>query len=81
MTTPAETAQATTAILESGAIMLGAALLFVTARIDAANLYPSLNPLRWPELSPWHAGALLLGVLPAWLAPPPVTTTQARMAT
>jgi len=30
VTTPAETAQATTAILESGAIMLGAALLFVT---------------------------------------------------
>ena len=30
MTTPADTAQATTAILESGAIMLGAALVFVT---------------------------------------------------
>ena len=30
ITTPAETAQATTAILESGAIMLGAALVFVT---------------------------------------------------
>ena len=30
MTTPAETAQATTAILESGAVMLGAALVFVT---------------------------------------------------
>jgi len=30
MTTPAETAEATTALLESGAIMLGAALLFVT---------------------------------------------------
>ena len=30
MTTPAEAAEATTAILESGAIMLGAALLFVT---------------------------------------------------
>jgi len=30
MTTPAETAQATTAILESGAMMLGAALVFVT---------------------------------------------------
>jgi glutathione-regulated potassium-efflux system protein KefB len=30
LTTPAETAQATTAILESGAIMLGAALVFVT---------------------------------------------------
>jgi monovalent cation:proton antiporter-2 (CPA2) family protein len=30
VTTPAETAQATTAILESGAVMLGAALVFVT---------------------------------------------------
>jgi glutathione-regulated potassium-efflux system protein KefB len=30
ITTPADTAQATTAILESGAIMLGAALVFVT---------------------------------------------------
>ena len=30
MTTPAEAAQATTAILESGAILLGAALIFVT---------------------------------------------------
>jgi glutathione-regulated potassium-efflux system protein KefB len=30
VTTPAETAQATSAILESGALMLGAALLFVT---------------------------------------------------
>ena len=30
ITTPAETAEATTAILESGAIMLGAALVFVT---------------------------------------------------
>ena len=30
MTTPAEAAETTTAILESGAIMLGAALLFVT---------------------------------------------------
>ena len=30
ITTPAETAQATTAIIESGAVMLGAALVFVT---------------------------------------------------
>ena len=30
MTTAAQTAEATTAILESGAIMLGAALVFVT---------------------------------------------------
>lgn len=48
------------------------ALLFATSRIDATDLYPSLNPLRWPELSPVHAGSLLLAVLPAWLAPRPV---------
>ncbi|AXB48963.1 cobalt ABC transporter permease [Amycolatopsis albispora] len=61
-----------TAVAASG---IGAvALLVATAKIDAANLYPSLNPLRWPEVSPWHAGALLLGVLPAWLAPLPQLT-------
>ncbi|UJW34007.1 energy-coupling factor transporter transmembrane protein EcfT [Saccharothrix sp. AJ9571] len=53
-----------------------AALLFATTQLDAANLYPSLNPLRWPEVSPWHAGALLLGVLPAWLAPPPLLSGE-----
>ncbi|OZM72219.1 cobalt ABC transporter permease [Amycolatopsis antarctica] len=47
------------------------ALLFVTGSIDPADLYPSLSPLRWPELSLPQAGSLLLGVLPAWCAPPP----------
>lgn len=50
------------------------ALLWLTSRVDAANLYPSLNPLAWPELAPLPALALAVGVLPAWLAPPPPST-------
>lgn len=50
------------------------ALLYLTSRVDAANLYPSLNPLAWPELAPLPALALAIGVLPAWLAPPPPST-------
>ena len=53
MTTPAETAQATTAILESGAVMLGAALLFVTLfrrlRLGATLGYIVAGALIGPE--------------------------------
>jgi energy-coupling factor transport system permease protein len=52
------------------------ALLFVSARVDPGNLYPSLSPLRWPEVSPPLALSLLIGVLPAWLAPPPVEVVR-----
>lgn len=48
-------------------------LLFVTAQIDPGNLYPSLSPLRWPGISWVHVVSLLIAVLPAWLAPPPVS--------
>ncbi|GAA1960027.1 CbiQ family ECF transporter T component [Amycolatopsis minnesotensis] len=47
------------------------ASLFLTGVVDPGNLVPSLTPLQWPELSLWHAGSLLLGALPAVLAPPP----------
>jgi monovalent cation:proton antiporter-2 (CPA2) family protein len=54
VTTPAETAQATTAILESGAIMLGAALLFVTVfrrlRLGATLGYIVAGALIGPGL-------------------------------
>ena len=58
MTSPAETAQATTAILESGAIMLGAALVFVTLfrrlRLGATLGYIVAGALIGP-----HAMALI----------------------
>lgn len=47
-----------------------AAVLLVTATIDPAHLYPSLQPLRWPDLPLVPAAAVLLGAIPAWLAPP-----------
>jgi glutathione-regulated potassium-efflux system protein KefB len=54
MTTPAETAQATTAILESGAIMLGAALIFVMIfrrlRLGATLGYIVAGALIGPEV-------------------------------
>ncbi|WP_206789267.1 CbiQ family ECF transporter T component [Amycolatopsis sp. MtRt-6] len=45
------------------------ALLFVTARIDPERLFPSLSPLRWPEVSWAHALSVLVAVLPAFVAP------------
>ncbi|MEU0937726.1 CbiQ family ECF transporter T component [Embleya sp. NPDC005971] len=51
------------------------ALVHLTGRIDAGNLYPSLSPLAWPELAPLPALALVVAVLPAWLAPPPPSET------
>ena len=54
MTTPADTAQATTAILESGAVMLGAALLFVTLfrrlKLGATLGYIVAGALIGPQL-------------------------------
>src|SRR5438067_2549584 len=54
VTTPAETAQATTAILESGAIMLCAALIFVTlfrqAKLGATLGYIVAGALIGPQL-------------------------------
>ncbi|MGW3992987.1 CbiQ family ECF transporter T component [Amycolatopsis sp. NPDC004772] len=45
-------------------------LLFATARIDPGRLFPSLSPLRWPEVSWVHAVSVLVAVLPAVVAPP-----------
>jgi energy-coupling factor transport system permease protein len=54
------------------------ALLFVSARVDPANLYPSLNPLRWPSLSPMPALSLLIGAVPAFVAPRPPSSEVVR---
>ncbi|MCK1798385.1 energy-coupling factor transporter transmembrane protein EcfT [Streptomyces sp. XM4193] len=61
-------------LLVVGAGLGTGALMYLTTRVDPANLYPSLSPLSWPEVSLLPAVAVLLGVLPAWLAPPPPPT-------
>jgi energy-coupling factor transport system permease protein len=48
--------------------------MFVVGRIDPDNLNPSLQPLQWPALPVFSVLVILIGALPAWLAPPPVST-------
>jgi energy-coupling factor transport system permease protein len=47
-----------------------AATMFVSTHVDPDNLYPSLQPLRWPGVGLLAIAAALVGALPAWLAPP-----------
>lgn len=58
-------------LLVVGAGLGTGALMYLTTRVDPANLYPTLSPLSWPEVGLLPALAVLVGALPAWLAPPP----------
>jgi energy-coupling factor transport system permease protein len=49
----------------SGAVMV------VAGSYDPLLLHPSLDPLAWPDLPLLPLAAVLVGVLPAWLAPLP----------
>ncbi|KNB53764.1 CbiQ family ECF transporter T component [Streptomyces caatingaensis] len=66
--------------LVAGSGIATGVLLYVSARADAAVLHPSLSPLTWPEAAPLPVAAILLGALPAWLAPPPPVPAAAREA-
>lgn len=54
----------------AGVGILVAAVVIVVSAVDPADLYPSLQPLTWPSLPILPALAVILGGLPAWLAPP-----------
>jgi energy-coupling factor transport system permease protein len=47
-----------------------AAVMFMAGRVNPADLYPTLQPLRWPNLTPLPVLAIAIGTLPAMLAPP-----------
>ncbi|UBI35565.1 MULTISPECIES: CbiQ family ECF transporter T component [Streptomyces] len=55
--------------LVAGSGIATGALLYLASRADAADLYPPLSPLTWPEAGPLPVAAILVGALPAWLAP------------
>ncbi|MEP7046345.1 MAG: energy-coupling factor transporter transmembrane component T [Ilumatobacteraceae bacterium] len=57
-----------------------AAAMFVASSVDPDNLYPTLQPLRWPMLGVLPAIAALIGVLPAVLAPPVFVREAASIA-
>jgi energy-coupling factor transport system permease protein len=56
--------------LVAGSGLLTAAVLVLTARVDPADLYPSLEPLTWPGLPLAGTLAVLVAAAPAVLAPP-----------
>lgn len=60
--------------------VLSASVMVAASSYDPLLLHPSLDPLRWPELPVLPLLAVLVGVLPAWLAPCPerVSAAQAR---
>ena len=57
-----------------------AAGMFVLARVDPAELNPSLQPLTWPPLPIGSTIVVLVGILPAFIAPPPPRSGAARPA-
>lgn len=48
-----------------------AALMAVADAVDPAALHPGVVPLTAPTLPLWPAAGVLLGLLPAWIAPVP----------
>jgi energy-coupling factor transport system permease protein len=46
-------------------------ILYLTSRLDPANLYPTLNPLSWPQVAALPLVGVLLGLIPAFATPLP----------
>lgn len=49
-----------------------ATALIVSSAVDPAALNPSVQPLEWPRLAALPTVGVLVGLLPAWIAPPPL---------
>ena len=50
--------------------LAAAGAMFIASSVDPSNLYPTLQPLRWPTLAALPAIGALFGAMPALLAPP-----------
>ncbi len=50
--------------------LAAAGAMFAASSVNPDNLFPTLQPLRWPTLGALPAIGALIGVLPAMLAPP-----------
>lgn len=58
-------------VLVAACGIASAALMYAAAGAEAVVLYPSTSPMVWPEVTVLPAVAVVLGALPAWLAPAP----------
>jgi len=54
----------------AGVGLFVAIVVVAVSSIDPTALVPSRQPLQWPTVPPVPVVAILVGVLPAWLAPP-----------
>ena len=54
--------------------------MFAVARVDPSDLNPSLQPLTWPPLPVAPTLVILVGLLPAFIAPPPPRTSSGAPA-
>lgn len=59
-------------LLTVGSGLMAALVLVVTTRIDATDLYPSLEPLAWPQLALPPLLGILAALAPAFVTPVPV---------
>lgn len=65
--------------LVAGSGLVAAGALLAQGAASLSSLYPSLQPLSWPELPPLAVAGVLVALAPAWLAPaPPVTSPPGR---
>jgi energy-coupling factor transport system permease protein len=51
--------------------LTAATLVWLTSRVDPANLNPSLSPLTWPQVSLLPIVGILVGLIPGFLTPLP----------
>lgn len=65
----------------AGCGVASAAVMFVVGHVDPLLLQPSLYPLTWPDLPTIPLLAVLLGLLPAWVAPRPERSVAALPVT
>lgn len=56
----------------AGCGVVTAVVMLGVGRYDPLLLHPSLSPLSWPDLPLLPLAAILVALLPAWLAPPPL---------
>jgi energy-coupling factor transport system permease protein len=64
--------------LVGGCGVVCAAVMVAAGSYDPLLLHPSLYPLVWPDLPLVPLLAILVGILPAWLAPVPMRSAAAH---
>jgi energy-coupling factor transport system permease protein len=67
-------------VVTVGSGVAAAALAFVSAHVDPAELYPSVSPLTWPQVSALPLVAILVGLVPALATPPAVAAESTPVA-